>query len=58
MRANVPQLDQEALQRSIVDAYTKNEYERLEFLRREHDHLSADNYKDFRETIVNQNWRP
>ena len=57
MRANVPPLDQAdvtALQQFVVDAYAKNESGRLQFLRREQDHLGADNYKDLRETIVNQ----
>ena len=48
MRANVPPLDQAdvtALQQLIVDAYAKIESERLQFLRREQDHLWADYYK-------------
>ena len=56
MRAYVPALDQAdvtALQQFIVDAYAKIESERLKFLRREQDHLRADNYKDLRENIVN-----
>ena len=57
MRANVPPLDQadvNALQQFIFDANAKIESERLQFLRREEDHLRADNYKDLRGTIVNQ----
>ena len=42
----------------IVDAHAKIESERLQFLRREQDHLRADNYKDLRETIVNQEGDP
>ena len=38
----------------VVDAYAKNESERLQFLRREQDHLKADNNKDIWETKVNQ----
>ena len=57
MRAYVPTLDQAgltALQQFIVDAYENTLSERLQFVRREQDHLRVDNYKDFRETIVNQ----
>ena len=61
MRAYVPplgQVDVRALQQFIVDAYAKIESERLQFLRREQDHLRADGYKDLRETIVNQDGDP
>ena len=61
MRANVPPLDQTdvtALQQFIVDAYAKVESERPHFLRREQNHLRADNYKDLRQTIVNQDGDP
>ena len=61
MRATVPPLDQADVttsQQIIVDAYAKTEFERLQFLRREQDHLRADNYKDLRETIVNQDGDP
>ena len=34
------------------------ESERLQFLRREQDYLRADNCKDLRETIVNQDGDP
>ena len=57
MRADVPSLDQAdvtAVQQFNVDAYAKIESERLQFLRREQDHLRADHYKDLHETIVNQ----
>ena len=57
MRANVPQLDQagvSASQQLIVDAYAKIESERLQFLKKEQDHLRADNYKALRETIAYQ----
>ena len=61
MRANVPPLDEAdvtALQQFIVDAYAKFKSERLQFLKREQDHLRADNYKDLRETILNQDGDP
>ena len=61
MKANVLLLDQAdvtALQHFIVDAYAKIESERLQFLRRELDHMGADNYKDLRGTIVNQDGDP
>ena len=61
MRANVPPLDQAdvtALQQFIVDAYAKIESELLQPLRREQDHLRADNYKDLRKTIVNRDGDP
>ena len=61
MRANVPPLDQAdvtALQQFIVGAYAKFKFERLQFLKREQDHLRADNYKDLRENILNQNGEP
>ena len=63
MRANVPTLDLDqadvtTLQQFIVDAYVKIESECLQFLRREQDHLRADNYKDLWETIVNQDGDP
>ena len=61
MRANVPPLDQAdvtALQPFIGDAYAKIASERLQFLRREQDHLRADSCKDLRETIVNQDEDP
>ena len=61
MRVNVPPLDQTdvtASQHFIVDAYAKIESERLQFLRREQDHLRTDKYKDLWETIVNQDGDP
>ena len=60
MRVNVPPFDQAdvtALQQFILDAYAKIVSESLQFLRREQDHLRADNSKDIRETIVNQDRR-
>ena len=62
-RANAPPLDLDqadvtALEQFIVDACAKIESERLQFLGREQNHLRADNYKGFRETIVNQDGDP
>ena len=57
MRANVSPLDQvgvTALQQFIVDAYAQIESERLQCMRRGQDRMRADNYKDLRETIGNQ----
>ena len=61
MRANDPplkQADVTALQLFIVDAYAQIEPELLQFLRREQNHLKADNYKDLRETIINEDRAP
>ena len=61
MRANVPPLDQAhvtVLQQFIVHTHAKIESQRLQFLRREPDHLRADNYKDLWKTIVNQDGDP
>ena len=46
------------LQDFIVDAYAKIESDRQQFLRREQDHLRVDNYRDLRNTIVNQDQDP
>ena len=53
-RSDTRPADVTALQQFIVDAHAKIESECLQFLRREQDHLRADNYKDFRETTANQ----
>ena len=61
MRAKVSPLDQADvtdLQQFNFDAYAKIESERLLFLRREQDHLRADNYKDLQENFSQSRWRP
>ena len=61
MRANIPPLDQAHLtasQQFNVDVDAKIEFERLQFLRREQEHLRVDNYKDLWETIVNHDGDP
>ena len=58
MHTTPNQTDVTALQPFIVDAYAKMESERLQFLRREQDHLKAHNYKDLLETMVNQDEDP
>ena len=42
------------LQQFIVDAYSKIESERLQYLRKEQGGLKADSFRDLRENIANQ----
>ena len=61
IRANVSPLDQADvtnLQQFIVDAYAKLESERLQFLRREKDHLMADNSQISPGNHNQSRWRP